>query len=93
MWSFMWNGLRTAAERDAFDAVAETPDGDLAKSAMCAENPGKFESARSLFTSATAKMQAEKKAASAKLSGSATALRESATEKKAAIAKFGQKPE
>lgn len=93
MWSFMWNGLRTAAERDAFDAVAETPDGDLAKSAMCTENPGKFESARSLFTSATAKMQAEKKAASAKLSGSAVALRESATEKKAAIAKFGQKPE
>ena len=92
MSSFMWNGLRTAAERER-DAVAETPAGDLAARAMCTENPDKFESARSKFTSATAKMQAEKKAASAKLSGSATALWESATEKKAAVAKFGQKPE
>ena len=62
MWSFMWNGLRTAAERER-GAVAETPAGDLATSAMCTENPDKFESVRSKFTSATAKMKAEKKAA------------------------------
>lgn len=69
MWSFMWSGLKTSAEQgDDSTGGADADCGVL----MGAENPDKFKSARSMFTSATAKLHAEKKAA---------------------VSKYGQKPE